>query len=1082
MPKRKAPSASQDAGSAKKPLLNRDKENVQTQNVEAPRGSKRKWQMDTSDDDEDLWSGRILYIHLKNFMCHGNLRVEFNNRCNIIVGNNGSGKSAILTALIIGLGGKASAAHRSSNIKQLVKHGQASCSIEIAIANDGEDAFDTKKYGDRIIITRKISASGASTYKVVNGRGEFLFKDRHMLERLLMYFNIQVDNPICVLHQDAARSFLKECDPKKLFSFYMKATQLQVMIEKLGECLALYRENKTHCQIFLEKIENDTKMVDEMQEKQRALSSVGNKKQVLAQMKKELVWIKYRDLKELYEKTESELQEVQTVVQQLNQALASESSLRTEVQINIQKYREEQNALKSKISEIVAQFNQAQIEIVNEKEAVEAQKKSYEIQRQKRHRIEENIRMVKEHLAQDDFEEKLAQMKRTNEEKMSQLEEKKAEMLAIFSNLERDIDDLWNAVTELEKSHDNYRNKKEYAEAQVMRVSREYRQLDYESKDDLAAYGGYMGNLLKAIEQHYKRGEFSEMPRGPFGRYVEVPDTKWRAIVENILSGYVTAFLVNSHNDHKLLVNIMKRIVPEGRLPSITVTPFEKQLYNYSSGQCKAVRGTYSLMDVIRIQDHNVMNTLINCLQIETILLTEDMDLAMSLTDGSNVPRYLTKVILAKPFQEYAANPFRMYSMPEKPARFIQVNVKEIKENLQRREKILQEELQKVTQTFKKIAADKKQQETIVTAKTAEKRNIKEKLKELEDQMKEIRDTVYPMRKENEALREEHATLRKTLEKALYLERDEKEKYKEMTDKYALLTEKRDNLKKEEAEISKQIKKLTSAEDKENSKVASETQIRRENEAKLAEKQKIAEYLQKEKEKQEKQMNTALQRAEKTGEPIHSKRSEETVAALIKEGQANIAFLEGTHGDLDKVEQHLNHLVTRLEKDKKVADMLQLTLRQLKQAQLKRSQYVVRLKRHYSCLMVHHFGRFLQLRGFMGDISVDYEKGLFTVKVIPRDNHIANATSNTQALSGGERSYTTVSFLLALWTVLKHPFFFLDEYDVFTDALNRQYMTELLIRESGQNPYTQYCFLTPQDMSTLDASPKLTIHKMADPQ
>lgn len=187
----------------------------------------------------EICSGKILYIHVKNFMCHGNLRVNLNKHANIIVGHNGSGKSAIFTALIIGLGGKASAAHRSSNIKQLVKHGQASCTIEVAIANDGVDAFDTEKYGDRIIVQRKITASGGSSYKVTNSRGEFLFKDRQTLERLLMYFNIQVDNPVCVLHQDAARSFLKDCDPKKLFVFYMKATQLQIMLEKLGKMIFL---------------------------------------------------------------------------------------------------------------------------------------------------------------------------------------------------------------------------------------------------------------------------------------------------------------------------------------------------------------------------------------------------------------------------------------------------------------------------------------------------------------------------------------------------------------------------------------------------------------------------------------------------------------------------------------------------------------------------------------------------------------------------------------------------------------------------------------------------------------------------
>ena len=35
-----------------------------------------------------------------------------------------------------------------------------------------------------------------------------------------------MDNPIAILHQDSAKTFLYKCDPAKLYEFFMKATQL----------------------------------------------------------------------------------------------------------------------------------------------------------------------------------------------------------------------------------------------------------------------------------------------------------------------------------------------------------------------------------------------------------------------------------------------------------------------------------------------------------------------------------------------------------------------------------------------------------------------------------------------------------------------------------------------------------------------------------------------------------------------------------------------------------------------------------------------------------------------------------------
>jgi len=52
------------------------------------------------------------------------LEINFGEKINFVIGHNGSGKSAILTALTVCLGGKANATNRGTSLKNLIKEGE----------------------------------------------------------------------------------------------------------------------------------------------------------------------------------------------------------------------------------------------------------------------------------------------------------------------------------------------------------------------------------------------------------------------------------------------------------------------------------------------------------------------------------------------------------------------------------------------------------------------------------------------------------------------------------------------------------------------------------------------------------------------------------------------------------------------------------------------------------------------------------------------------------------------------------------------------------------------------------------------
>lgn len=69
-------------------------------------------------------NGVVESVECHNFMCHTYLYVDVGPLINFIIGHNGSGKSAVLTALTICLGGKASATNRGGSLKTFIKEGE----------------------------------------------------------------------------------------------------------------------------------------------------------------------------------------------------------------------------------------------------------------------------------------------------------------------------------------------------------------------------------------------------------------------------------------------------------------------------------------------------------------------------------------------------------------------------------------------------------------------------------------------------------------------------------------------------------------------------------------------------------------------------------------------------------------------------------------------------------------------------------------------------------------------------------------------------------------------------------------------
>jgi chromosome segregation ATPase len=73
--------------------------------------------------------------------------------------------------------------------------------VTIQLKNQGEEAYKYDLYGDSIVITRRFTKEGASSYKIKSRDGKIVSTKREELSAICDHMNIQVDNPMNVLTQ-----------------------------------------------------------------------------------------------------------------------------------------------------------------------------------------------------------------------------------------------------------------------------------------------------------------------------------------------------------------------------------------------------------------------------------------------------------------------------------------------------------------------------------------------------------------------------------------------------------------------------------------------------------------------------------------------------------------------------------------------------------------------------------------------------------------------------------------------------------------------------------------------------------------
>jgi len=490
-----------------------------------------------------------------NFMCHEKLVVDVGPLINFIVGENGAGKSAVLTALTLCLGGKAAATNRGASLKSLIKTGCDSGILTVKLKNQGNDAYQPDVYGKSIIIERHFSRSGSSNFKLKNENGRLISNKKGDVEDIIEYYQLQVDNPMNVLTQDAAKSFITNSTPAQKYQFFFEGVQLKALDDD-------YRLVSDTCDQIAAKL-------DESQEDIRALKKTAKDAQTKA---------------EAVQRREGMRGEVRRVsmqmawaqVEEQERALATKEQLLVRAQEQIEQAENEATEkdhlyqkAQEKLESDNQRFAQLQEELIPLKEAEERAKADYDEATEKVQQAHSEQKLTGKDITAasnkvdkflQDIEEEQRRLEAANggahARKLEEIKEAEGAVL----NAREAFDQHNEKLAGLEDARQRGKAREKEmtapfaAKRKAVEDARERLQtLNHDRGDSMAGFDKRMSFVLQQIRNDVG---FREKPVGPLGMHITLLKPEWSHVLESTMAQSLTSFIVTNKPDQARLTGM----------------------------------------------------------------------------------------------------------------------------------------------------------------------------------------------------------------------------------------------------------------------------------------------------------------------------------------------------------------------------------------------------------------------------------------------------------------------------------------------------------------------------------------------
>ncbi|KAI9785860.1 MAG: Structural maintenance of chromosomes protein 6 [Peltula sp. TS41687] len=1036
-------------------------------------------------DNKPADNGILESVTCINFMCHTKLHVAFGPLINFIIGHNGSGKSAVLTAVTLCLGGKATATNRGQSLKSFIKEGEESASLIVKIKNTGYSGYQQELYGDSIVVERNFTRAGSSGFKLKSANGRPISTKKADLEEICDYFALQLDNPMNVLTQDMARQFLSNSSPAEKYKFFVKGVQL----EQLDQDYQLLEETIDQIESKLVNRADDIKVLEDRATKTAARLALSDKQDSLRNKvrsySRQMAWAQVEEQEKLLEAIDGVLQqadrhtqEVEAKALTVDEAFDKADDALKQAQAKTQEIRDSAAPIEEGRAHIKERFDKNKADLLS----VQADHRS----------IRQGLTTVHDRIKKTSTDIELENKRLedahggSHARRVHELEEARrtaADAKMEFERHRQARPQLEGALKNTQGWLDKSRQTLDSKRSEVRQCDETLRSLLRSQGQHVEVFHERMPLLLRAINDERR---FRQMPVGPVGNHVRLLKPEWSSILEKSLGGILSSFIVTSINDQNILSELMRRV----------------------NCVCPVLIGNNQPIDTSNHEPDPTFDTTLRVLEIDNELVKRQLIIAQAIEqtiliqswpEANNImnsgPRNVKQCFCMHQFRrgwgmrlvsrggESSSAPIQgMTGKPRmKTDSQSQVNIqRDILRDLEQERSELERQVREIQDKFRSceqalVRHQRQEADLRVQVQRAE--------DEAEKQQDELeRDTVQDGRLE--ALKE---GLKDAEEEKSVLEGSYQE---------AIIQKEKLN------EVAKSLNRELKTFDEEIKDMAAKIKKAEMNASKLAQARHIA--------LQEK--NQAIQKIEdaKADKEREERKRQAQVgrvglwASQAAQICARVPVDPGeTPASLDKKLGKLHQDITRFEQQmgatretiaqeaaqarsafqtaKAQVKDLEALAQLLKLALLERQDRWRKFQRFISARARAQFTYLLSERSFRGSLKTDHQRHQLDLHVEPDETKTGKGRQ-TKTLSGGEKSFSTICLLLSLWEAMGSPIRCLDEFDVFMDNVNRDVSLRMMIMAARRSVGRQFILITPQSMGNVDVAGDVKIIKLSDPE